>query len=597
MKTKNNLILFITFIISISVINAQSNTTFGDGAGANITSGSNNSLFGQSAGNQITIASFNSFFGASSGSSNEAFGNSFFGAFSGENNTTGTNNSFFGYESGIDNTTGSSNSFFGQHSGQDNTSGFNNSFFGTSSGLFNDTGVDNSFFGTGAGESNTDGSFNTFLGSNAGKLNVTGFRNVFIGYESGYSETQSDRLYIANNQSSTLIYGEFDNNKVGINNTVPEASLHVEGGLLISGDIGGPSITGAGKRLMWIPEKTAFRAGEVTTGNDHWDDANIGTNSIAIGRNARASHLFSIAIGSELISQHVYALNIGFGSQANNDRSISIGTFNVASGMVSTAIGWGSRSESFGMTAVGIQNVPVVGGDLVNFVGTEPVFVVGNGQDFANKSNALTILKNGNAGIGNTSETLAPVERLVIDGAFKVGAALDSLEGTVQFNGTDFVGRVGDKWFSLTGNLSDSVTAVAGDQVYQGAANNEIQLSDYESKIETLQNQVEALKELVDQLISEKVENRSESKEIGNLKNVPNPFDTETQIHYSIPANSHDASIVLYNIQGEVIQRFENLNGGNGSVTFSRSGLKEGVYKYLLMVDGEIADTQTMILK
>jgi hypothetical protein len=41
---------------------------------------------------------------------------------------------------------------------------------------------------------------------------------VFLGYQAGQNETNSDRLYIDNTNTTTpLIYGEFDNNRVKIN--------------------------------------------------------------------------------------------------------------------------------------------------------------------------------------------------------------------------------------------------------------------------------------------------------------------------------------------------------------------------------------------
>ena len=61
--------------------------------------------------------------------------------------------------------------------------------------------------------------------------------NVCIGYEAGFFETGSNRLYIANtNRTSPLIYGEFDNELIGINGKLgigtqsPSIQLHVDGG-------------------------------------------------------------------------------------------------------------------------------------------------------------------------------------------------------------------------------------------------------------------------------------------------------------------------------------------------------------------------------
>ena len=52
-----------------------------------------------------------------------------------------------------------------------------------------------------------------------------GANSVFIGYRSGYNESTSNRLHIGNTITKTLIYGEFDNNLVIINNTLSASAV------------------------------------------------------------------------------------------------------------------------------------------------------------------------------------------------------------------------------------------------------------------------------------------------------------------------------------------------------------------------------------
>jgi len=58
--------------------------------------------------------------------------------------------------------------------------------------------------------------------------------------------------------------------KVGINTTTPQAMLHVKdssvlfnGGAVIPGTPGNPPVSGACVRMMWYPDKAAFRTGVV----------------------------------------------------------------------------------------------------------------------------------------------------------------------------------------------------------------------------------------------------------------------------------------------------------------------------------------------
>jgi hypothetical protein len=211
------------------------NNFFGKYAGSS-TSGSYDTFMGAYAGNQNTTGSLNSFFGYAAGCHNtEGFSNTFVGTSAGYSNTTGFYNSFIGNEAGYSNTEGRYNNFIGWHAGfsnttgdqnnflglaagNSNTTGSYNTFVGTSNGSFNTEGMVNSFFGFNAGYSNTTGWNNSFIGAYAGYSNTTGSGNVFLGYKAGYNETLSDRLYIANsNTSSPLIYGEFDSRNLTIN--------------------------------------------------------------------------------------------------------------------------------------------------------------------------------------------------------------------------------------------------------------------------------------------------------------------------------------------------------------------------------------------
>jgi len=72
----------------------------------------------------------------------------------------------------------------------------------------------NTIYGVCAGKGITTGSNNTIIGTNAAYSNVTGSSNVILGSCSGYNETTSNKLYIANSANKSLIYGEFDNEKL-----------------------------------------------------------------------------------------------------------------------------------------------------------------------------------------------------------------------------------------------------------------------------------------------------------------------------------------------------------------------------------------------
>jgi hypothetical protein len=119
------------------------------------------------------------------------------------------------------NSEGSYNIAIGSSALQTNVTGVNNIAIGDSSLLSNQAGQYNVSIGSGAGTNVTSGSFNVLIGPSAG-VNLT---------------TEENKLYIANNASTPLIYGEFDNGFVGINTTTPIAALDVSGNTRIDGTI------------------------------------------------------------------------------------------------------------------------------------------------------------------------------------------------------------------------------------------------------------------------------------------------------------------------------------------------------------------------
>jgi trimeric autotransporter adhesin len=135
--------------------------------------------------------------------------------------------------------------------------------------------------------------------------------------------------------------------------------------------------TGAGTRLMWIPSRSAFRVGTVTT--TEWDASNIGLFSFASGYNTRAADLgtalgyytqasyngtatgyytnasgvSSTAMGGATVASGNFSVAIGYASNATESFSTSIGHNNVSSGRFSTSIGASARAQSYASTAIG----------------------------------------------------------------------------------------------------------------------------------------------------------------------------------------------------------------------------------------------------
>ncbi len=200
----------------------------------NLTTASRNVFLGYESGNAIRTGCDNIALGSyslssnCSGNTNVAIGtNSLLTFTCGCGNVAVGNFSMLLSESGRDNTAigssamgglvcGCNNAAIGKQSLNSNCGGINNIAFGNCT-LYNNTiGNNNSGFGTCSLFFNTSGCDNVALGYQSLFNNVSGCKNVAIGYDAGYNETGSSKLHIANNANKSLIYGEFDTEKLCI---------------------------------------------------------------------------------------------------------------------------------------------------------------------------------------------------------------------------------------------------------------------------------------------------------------------------------------------------------------------------------------------
>lgn len=162
--------------------------------------------------------------------------NTFVGSLSGNSNTIGTQNVAVGHQALKDNVSGSSNIALGQQALQKNKNS-NNIAIGFNAARDNNNGNKNVAIGHFSGFINQDGNQNTFIGYEAGRnTSTTTSGSVMIGHQAGMDEVANNRLYIANNNTTTpLIYGEFDNSKVEMNgNTEVNGDAQINGTLKVN---------------------------------------------------------------------------------------------------------------------------------------------------------------------------------------------------------------------------------------------------------------------------------------------------------------------------------------------------------------------------
>ena len=142
------------------------------------------------------------------------------------------------------------------------------------------------------------------------------------------------------------------NGNFGINISVALAKLHVNNGsILFNGTTGSTPVSGAGIRLMWIPAKAAFRAGQAI--GALWDDANIGNYSVAFGNGTTASGITSSAFGINTTASNDGSSAFGYYTTASGQNSIAFGSYTIASGVLSAAFGSNTTASGTNSFVVG----------------------------------------------------------------------------------------------------------------------------------------------------------------------------------------------------------------------------------------------------
>jgi len=195
--------------------------------------------------------------------------------------------------------------------------------------------------------------------------------------------------------------------KVGINTTAPAAMLHVMDSSVLFSAIhplpsnpGPPPLSGAGTRLMWYPDKAAFRSGSVT--GTEWDEANIGRYSVATGRNTKANGEYAVAMGWLSEANAISSVAMGFRCKAQGTSSVALGSDSKSLATYAISLGHDLIANGYSGTVVGTFNDTIGYPELFLNPAT-PLFVVGNGDNDMTRSNAMVVRKDGRMGLGTNT--------------------------------------------------------------------------------------------------------------------------------------------------------------------------------------------------
>ena len=256
-----------------------------------------------------------------------------------------------------------------------------------------------------------------------------------------------------------------------------------------------------------------------------------GDYSIAMGFNTTADQNYSVAMGESTSATGHTSFSIGRLTSASGMRSVAAGELSTASGLLSTAMGYSTTASGHTSIAMGRSTTAsdyaslVIGqynssgssvtNNATSFSTSNTAFVIGNGADSDNKSDAFKVMFNGDTTVSNDLTVSGDV---VISSDARLKSNIVSLGSTLakllQIDGKSYTMKKDGK--QKIGVLAQEIQEVFPELVteddnemlavnYQGLVPVLINaLKEQESKFEKQQSEINELKEMLNQLISEK---------------------------------------------------------------------------------------------
>lgn len=79
-------------------------------------------------------------------------------------------------------------------------------------------------------------------------------------------------------------------------------------------------------------------------------------------------------------------------------------------------------------------------------------------------------------------------------------------------------------------------------------------------------------------------------------QNVPNPFTNETVVNFNLPQQINTAYLVVYDLSGKQLKKFQLDQRGASSITITSDNLAAGMYIYTIIADGQPVSSKRMIV-
>ena len=250
-----------------------------------------------------------------------------------------------------------------------------------------------------------------------------------------------------------------------------------------------------------------------------------------MGRETTASGSYSTAMGSDTTAGEYASTAMGYRTTASGSRSTAMGNTTTASGYASTAMGGsttasGNRSTAMGSNTtasdrsslvIGEYNLlgSIVTNNSTQFSTENTAFVIGNGADADNRSDALTVLFDGTTTIAGD---------LSINSDARLKANIISLGSTLakllQIDGKTYTMKKDENKKQKIGVLAQDIEKVFPELVSES---NGVKSVNYQGLVPVLIN---ALKEQENNMKEQDTKLNKQQAEIDELKAIVNKLIT-----------------------------------------------------------------------
>ncbi len=363
-----------------------------------------------------------------------------------------------------------------------------------------------------------------------GFTTASDYGSLVIGQNNLLGSTVTNNATEFSTENTAFVIG----NGADADNRSDALTVLFDGTTNIAGSVTATSFIGDGSQLTNLPSSSPFTSSlnnaSGTGGIQSPTNTASGYASTAMGRETTASGYVSTAMGAGTTASGSvatamgagyaggdYSTAMGAGTYASGDYSTAMGNGTTASGNDSTAMGDNTTASDYGSLVIGQNNLlgSTVTNNATEFSTENTAFVIGNGADADNRSDALTVLFDGTTTIAGD---------LSINSDARLKANIISLGSTLakvlQIDGKSYTMKKDENKKQKIGVLAQDIEKVFPELVsesngvksvnYQGLVpvlinalkEQDAKMNEQQAEIDTYRDEVSELKEIVQALVS-----------------------------------------------------------------------------------------------